>query len=292
MVLLARNVWFGVGELSSPCALLHQSDTLKEMAIPLSEIEPLLRHPYPTSTDHPLQEGMDWQSDPLRPDVEELSWPQRTHAAARWAAAGLSLHAGAARASRFAVSLLSIAAPARLVEAALTVAGDRVRHARLGFGLASAYADRPIGPRCQTLLPPLASNDAIIDEAISAFCLDASIGAVCAAEARAEAEDPAVWDILGTLADDGWRHTRLGWDVVAWAIHTGPPDTERLLRARIDAHIHAHSSRPFFYPESPADTLLIEHGCPSPATRERLEHAVVVQVIAPCIDQFLAQAAH
>lgn len=260
------------------------------MAIPLSEIEPLLRQPFPDTTASALREGLGWQPDPLRPDVAELNWGQRAQAAARWAATGLALHAGAARASRFAVSLLSIAAPARLVEGALSVAGARVRHAQLGFGLASAYADRPIGPRDATPLAPLPSNDAIIDEAISAFCLDATIEAICAAEARAAAEDPAVWDILGTLADDAWAHTRLGWDVIAWAIHTGPPDTEALLRARIDAHIHARRERPFFYAEAPADPLLLEHGCPSPAARERLEHAVVLQVIAPCIDQFIAQA--
>jgi hypothetical protein len=259
-----------------------------EMAIPLSEIEPLLLEAH-TQTPH-LQEVSGWQPDPLRPDVSELSWTQRTQAAARWAAAGLSMHADAVRASRFAISLLSIAAPARLADGALTVARDQVAHARLGFGLASAYADRPIGPCDVTPLQSLTSTSDILDEAISAFCLNATLAAICATEARADTEDPAVWDILKTLADAAWAHTRLGWDVVAWAIHTGPPGTEPALRARIEALIEARAAMPLRHTLLPTDAVLIEHGCPTPAARERLEHAILIQVIRPCVDQFLANA--
>jgi len=258
------------------------------MAIPLSEIEPLIGAVH--GVDHALCERGGWQPDPMRPDVNELTWAQRAQAAARWAAAGLSMHAGAANAGRFAVSLLSIAAPARLVDSALTAARDRVSHARIGFGLASAYADRPIGPRHTAPLPPMVSVDAVIDEAIAAFCLGATVSAVSAAEARAAAEDPAAWDALGTIADGAWKHTRLGWDVIAWAIHTGPPNTESLLRARIDAHIDARRAQPFLYEDTPVDPLLIEHGCPSPGARERLQHAVLVQVVQPCVGRFLADA--
>ena len=259
------------------------------MAIPISAIEPLLQTPLPLNASV-LQEVPGWQPEPLQPDVETLNGPQRTAAAARWAALGIDTHLGTANASRFAMSLLAIAAPARLVESALEVARGRVQHARIGFGLASAYADRPIGPRATAVLPSLPDHNAVFEEAISVYCISATISAICWEEALASAEDPAVWEALGILKAGAWAHTRLGWDVIAWAIHAGPSEMEQHLRDRIDAHIKARLSQPLLHHSDNTDPMLVEHGCPSAFARERLERAVLAQVIRPCIDQFLASS--
>lgn len=257
------------------------------MAIPISAIEPLLQTPLLPEASV-LQEVPGWQPEPLQPDVESLNGPQRTTAAARWAALGIDTHLGTANASRFALSLLAIAAPARLVESALEVARERVQHARIGFGLASAYADRPIGPRATAVLPPLPDHNAVFEEAIAVYCIGSTISAICWSEAHSQSEDPAVWEALGTLKDGAWKHTRMGWDIIAWGIHAGPPEMEQHLRTRIDAHISERLAQPLIHHTDLADPMLIEHGCPSAFARERLQRAILSQVIRPCIDQFLA----
>src|SRR6185369_11435722 len=64
----------------------------------------------------------------------------------QWTRDGLFEHASVASFGRFALELLAAGAPAALVEDAHRAALDEVRHARLCFDLASAYAGEAIAP--------------------------------------------------------------------------------------------------------------------------------------------------
>jgi hypothetical protein len=80
------------------------------------------------------------------PLLEGIDEDVRAALGAHWTELGLMEHASVAAFARFVLQLLSIGAPASLVASATAALGDETEHARLCFGIASAYAGRSIGP--------------------------------------------------------------------------------------------------------------------------------------------------
>ncbi len=155
----------------------------------------------------------------LYPRLHGVARPAR---AAEWTAIALAEHASIASFSRVILELLALGAPAALVRDAQRALGDEIRHAELAFGLASAFAGRPIGPGpLPTIAPPAAGLRAFAVAAVQEGCL-AETRSVLQIAARAEAEaDPAVARVLTVLAADERRHAALAWRMVQWAIQQG-----------------------------------------------------------------------
>ncbi len=114
-------------------------------------------------------------------------------------------------------------APADLVRRCRTAARDEAKHARMCYGLASAYVGRALGPRPLDLhdLERHPARERVIFETI----LDGCVGeAIAAADARAKLRrepDPVVKKVLRAIARDESAHARLAWSVVVWSEERG-----------------------------------------------------------------------
>lgn len=218
----------------------------------------------------------DWRA-PIEPALTGLSDDERRALARWWAGiAGLE-HASVASFARTTMQLLALGAPADLLAETQAAAADEVRHARLAYGLASAYAGRPLGPSALQLDDvdlQLAAVDvvmALVDEG----CVGETLGA---AEAGfiAAADDPAVSAVGTTLVADEGRHAQLAWRTLKWLLDHDPAlaaAAERglaLAVQRIDTAEYGHG------PHLPA------HGLPGPDARRALHRRAVDEVVAPC----------
>jgi hypothetical protein len=156
-----------------------------------------------------------------------------------WTRDALLEHASVASFGRFALELLGAGAPPSLVADAHRAALDEVQHARLCFGLASAYAGEDIGPGAFDFGRGVAVEADLADIAVRTFlegCAGETFGAVLAAEALAAATDPAVRAVLAVIAEDEARHAELAWRAVAWAVEAGGAPVREALRDALDAH--------------------------------------------------------
>lgn len=165
-------------------------------------------------------EGVDWAEPDLVPWVEALSTAQRRLLAERWTSAALAEHASVASFARFVLDLSALGAPPALVLEATAAMQDEVRHAQLAFGLASAYAEYPIGPGPLPMHGLVAGGDAesIVRAAVREGCVEETLAAAEAELAATRATDPAVRAVLSLIADDEARHAVLAWRFVDWAV--------------------------------------------------------------------------
>ncbi|MDP2308969.1 MAG: ferritin-like domain-containing protein [Pseudomonadota bacterium] len=166
----------------------------------------------------------------LAPLVRARGWtapaaPAQADAAqaATWARIGLAEHASVASFSRFALDLLAQGAPADLVADAHAAALDEVRHAKLAFGIASAFANDTLGPGPLTLGDLSLSADlaALAFATAREGCVAETLSALQMAEARDRATDPAIRAALTLIARDEARHAALAWRTVRWALLAG-----------------------------------------------------------------------
>jgi hypothetical protein len=188
----------------------------------------------------PSSAPRDWHDEGLLPDRSALSADERGALAAMWRRAALMEHASVASFSRFALELMAAGAPADLVEGAHRAALDEVRHARLCFGLASAYAGETVAPGGMPLGRAVELSTDLVDLAIRTWnegCVGETISACLAAERLAVAEDAAARAALAVIAEDEARHAELAFRAVAWAIQVGG---ERVRAAVAVAASHAH----------------------------------------------------
>jgi rubrerythrin len=175
-----------------------------------------------------------WTS-PLAPEVTGLDAETCTELAAHWSKLGAMEHASIAAFARFTLELLSLGAPAELVAASQRALADEIRHAKLCFGLATAYAGHSLGPGPLSSEGALGAQslDAIVETAIAEACIGETLAAVEAAEAAAHATDPSVRRVLLAIARDEKRHAELGWRFLAWVLDAAPTAARSELRARL-----------------------------------------------------------
>jgi hypothetical protein len=166
-------------------------------------------------------------------------------------------HASVASFARFTLHLLALGAPPELVGDAQRAIGDETEHARLAFGLASAFAGKPLGPG------PLAIDGALdgfdlrdfVATLIREGCVGETVAAIEAREALEHVTDPAVRSVLETIARDELRHAVLAWRTLGWVVSSGRADRElvrgevltalRAVRPRARADSHDDALRPF-----------------------------------------------
>jgi hypothetical protein len=218
------------------------------------------------------------------PDVESLSAPARLALAAHYAQAGLMEHASVAAFARFVLELLSTGAPSELVDAAGEALRDELRHTRICFGLASAYAGAPMGPGALDTTGAL--EPASFEERLTTTFLEACVGETVAAfevaEAAAQATDPAVSSLLGRIAEDEMRHAALGFRFVRWALGTLPDERRAAMVTKLLA-----AARRRHPPEGPAmgscdHEALIAHGVLPDAVLRRVRAAALDEIVVPC----------
>ena len=146
-------------------------------------------------------------------------------------------HASIAAFARFTLQLMSLGAPADLVERSNAATSDETLHAKLAFTIASAYAGRDVGPGRLDVRGALegGSLEEILINVIREGCIGETVAAVEAAEALEHAVDPMVRDALARISKDELRHADLAWQFVRWAIESGDEDLRRVARREFEA---------------------------------------------------------
>lgn len=161
-----------------------------------------------------------WRAQLVPADVPDAV---RQELVRRWTRAALDEHASVAAFSKVALDLMRFGAPPELLAKTHQAALDEVRHAQLGFALASAFGGRDVGPGPVALAQvPLAQDLAqLAREAALEGCIGETLASLLALEGARRAQDPVIRGVLETIAADEQRHGLLAWATVRWAIEQG-----------------------------------------------------------------------
>jgi hypothetical protein len=224
----------------------------------------------------PVRDGATW-ADGAMPSIAGLT--TETCAALRdaWRAAAQMEHASIAAFSALSLRLMILGAPAELLARAHQAALDEIRHTRLAFALASAYAGTPLEPaRFEDVarLPTAMTLAELARETFLDGCIEETAAAVDAALAAEAAEDPAIAATLRSIAEDETRHAELAWSIVRWCVKVEPA---------IAADLHA------LLVAQPTTCSPVEnhdlscHGIRSASDSARTRLDVIREVVAPCL---------
>jgi hypothetical protein len=227
----------------------------------------------------------DWRSgESALPELGALTAPERLALATHWQSAALMEHASIAAFARFALELLSLGAPADLLEQATTAMQDEQRHATTCFALASAFAGSQLGPGALSVNGCLAAVD-LESVTVTTFlegCIGETIAAVEARELALTAADPVVRETLARIAEDEARHALLAWAFLRWALRKGD--------ARLAERVHAvwlREADRCVAPESgvgltPERALAL--GLPPAGFRAEIRRRVLEEIVKPGLD--------
>jgi hypothetical protein len=139
--------------------------------------------------------------------------------AARWANTAAFEHASVASFARFGLQLLALGAPPALLRQTSRAAVDEVEHARLAYGLASAYGGELLGPGPLDLRGLELDGDwrDVVRDLIEEACVGETLNVAQALEEAVHA-DPEVRVTLERIATDELRHAHLAWQSLAWLL--------------------------------------------------------------------------
>jgi hypothetical protein len=227
-----------------------------------------------------LEERDDWLDPKLVASITADAGEERPRLAAAWLEDGRLEHASIASFARFALDLLAFGAPAELVEGAQRALGDEIRHARVCFSVAAAYAGKHVGPGVIPLQdvrpsPSLADAAAL---AVTEGCIGETVAALALEQQARTALSPALRDILRGLAADEANHAELAWKFVRWSLSRGDAEVEAAVRAAFRG-----AALPGSAPDGGVDgERWREHGRLARGDLESLGTAALREVIAPC----------
>jgi hypothetical protein len=215
--------------------------------------------------------------------IDALDGDTRERLADHWAQIGRFEHASVASFARFATHLLKLGAPPRLLRETTQAMADEIEHARLAFGLASAYARSSIGAGALDVrgsIEPELDRYAIVEALIDEACIGETLAAIEAYEAAAHAVDPAVVEVLERIAADELRHAQLGWRSLRWMLDVGDERLRGFALARLDAVLREvmHATVEDGVPAS-----LREHGLLDDELRTHVRRRSASELIGPCV---------
>ncbi len=243
----------------------------------------------------------DWARAPFAPRLDALTARDRERLGDAWTRIALMEHASIAAFARFTLELLSLGAPPELVEASQRALSDETEHARLAFGLASAYRDRVVGPGPLDVRGTLGGENplGIVRSAIIEGCVGETVAAAEAAESLEHTTDPAVRALLTRIMNDERRHAELAWRFVRWAFEYGTPELQ--LAARVG--LAEAATRTVEPPEAGNDMArdgtrahggdeesVASHGVLPASLRRELARRVVAEIVRPCAAALLAES--
>ena len=222
----------------------------------------------------PAADGEGWSASGVEPDLSSLSPAGRMALADSWTETARFEHASIPAFSRLSLTLVSLGAPARLVEGAHRAALEEIEHARLAFALAGAYAGERVAPGA---LPELRKSPAVTAGSLAELayeslidgCLNEGFSAAVAAAASERTRDPAARAAWAALARDEASHAGLAWEILQWCLDRGEPDLGRRLRKAVHTtppSVDARELPASLWPELEA------HGWLRPAERQDLFH--------------------
>jgi hypothetical protein len=228
----------------------------------------------------------DWAWTPARPELGGLAPELRERLAAHWTAVGRMEHASIAAFARFTLHLLALGAPPELVRASQQAMDDELGHARLAFGLASAYGARAIGPGPLGIEGALDGFDPreVVSTLIREGCIGETLAALEATSALEDAVDPAVRAVLHTIEREELRHAELAWRTLAWLV-----STRRVRRDVVEREFEtAQEEIASRAPAAPGANDLRAFGVLDEAERDELRRAALASIVDRCAHHVLA----
>jgi hypothetical protein len=220
----------------------------------------------------------------------ELDAAARRALMEEWLADARLEHASIASFSRFLLELLSLGAPATFVEHTQRALAEEIAHTRLCFGLASKYAERPLGPGALDIADGVAATN--LAEVAARAVIEGCVGETIAAlQAEAELEQATETDVrhaLEIIRSDEAAHAELAWSFVRWAVDQGDESVLVAVRrafAAAERSLRAERAEPGRVIDR---RLLHAHGRLTPAERLACHLEAFDSVIAPCRDTLLA----
>lgn len=161
--------------------------------------------------------------------------------AAHWAEIAALEHASVASFARFGMQLLALGAPPRLLRACKQAALDEIEHARLAYGLASAYGCAGLGPDRLSLsgVAITSSWREVVEALIVEACVGETLGVAEATTAAEHARSPIVREVLQRIATDELRHAQLAWQCLAWLLEQAGREDRAWALALLDRAIAA-----------------------------------------------------
>jgi hypothetical protein len=228
----------------------------------------------------------DWRERELAaPDLTALNAAERELLAAHWARCGQLEQASIAAFARFALQLLSLGAPAKLVLACGQALQDETAHATLCFELASRYAGESIGPAELAVADCLGAESLadVLELVIAEGCIGETMAAMEAAEAALAAKDPVVRAALERISADETRHAELAWRFARWAIAKGGPELASVARRAFGRHELPRAAG------AASSQRLRAHGLLSGDELHDVHRHALRDVIAPCAQALLEE---
>lgn len=222
-------------------------------------------------------------------DVSVWDEPSRANAARAWTREGAAEHASVASFARLALDLMTLGAPADLVDAAHVAARDEIRHATLAYGLASRLAGTAVGPG------PLAISNAAREVSLASLasecfvdgCVGETVAALEAAEAKLRAQPGPIRDALEIIAEDEARHAELAYRIVAWALASGDARVREVLARDLEA---TRDEQVQVVAIDRDDVLDERIGILSRATAADVRRRALREVVVPCAEAMLSQS--
>lgn len=224
----------------------------------------------------------DWLAS-CSPAIEGLEPDERAAVAQAWEADARMEHASIASFARFALQLMALGAPASLVSEAQQAMADEIEHARVCFGLASAYAGRSLGPGPLAIDGALAGPQTLATIAAATVregCIGETLAAYQAEIAAGRAEEPMVRAALSTIAEDEARHAALAWRTVAWALERGGAEVRQAVVEALERHGTTVIEDPRGAPIDPA--IWRAHGRLAPRELAEVMARGLREVVWPC----------
>ena len=213
---------------------------------------------------------------------------------AHWTDAALDEHAAVAAFARVTMDLLAHGAPAQLVADTIAAGADEVRHATLGFALASAYAGRRLAPGAfpaGSSVPVAPDLVAIAVPAVLEGCIGETLTTLLAIESLARTTDPDVRHALEQIIADEERHAELAWRTVAWCLQVGGPEVYAAVYQAFRSSFDAPIPVPVRHAAGEHRAVLVQHGIPDARTCRRALDRGVTEVVAPAARSLLARFA-
>ena len=206
----------------------------------------------------------------------------RTRLTEKWTRIALMEHASIAAFARFSLQLMSLGAPAELIECATRAMADETKHAKACFAIASHYAGELLGPGRLAIERSLdeSSLTEIVLNTIREGCVGETVAAIEAREAAEHAEDPALRALLLAISEDETRHAELAYRFVQWALTLGGSELDLTVQREFSAL--AVEARHTLHKPNGADNDLLRHGIVSEPMREAIRAQALTKVILPC----------
>jgi len=142
----------------------------------------------------------------------------------RWLEHAEGEHASVASFARNTLQLMAMGSPPDLLIASQNAAIDEIRHAKLSYGIASAYLKTDFGPGTIDVEGSLPKLDlkGLVHSIIEEGCIEETIAAAMARYGAYTANEPTIRSALGQIGDDETRHAQLAWDTIKWIITKFP----------------------------------------------------------------------